>query len=313
MPRLTRVITAAMAAAVALTVTATVPAGAAQRHAAKTSPEYYLALGDSLAVGVQPNAKGVDMPTPQGYADQLYAAIKPKDSDLRMVKLGCPGETSKTLNKGGICGYKGAHRFSLTGRTGSQLAAALAFLHFHPGGVPLITIDIGANDLNHCIEKANGSIKAIVECLTPVFPAISKNLAVTLAALRKADPHAAIVGMTYYDPELVAWLLRTTAGQQFATGSVAVAGVFRQLLVSDYEAFKDPVAGVFRAFDTTDMKDMVTVPGIGPLPKDVALICEWTYECTPKPVGPNEHANKAGYHVITQAFLATLSHLKHPF
>jgi len=63
---------------------------------------------------------------------------------------------------------------------------------------------------------------------------------------------------------------------------------------------------VFTAFDTTDVTDTLNVPGIGTLPKDVALICRWTWECAPPPVGPNEHANAAGYGVIAAAFLSTL-------
>ena len=310
MPRLTHMIAVA-AAALALTATAAVPAVAAQRPAAHQVKEYYLSLGDSLSVGDQPNAQGVTLPTDQGYADQLYAVLKHTDSDLQLVKLGCPGETSHTLNLGGICGYKGAHRFSLTGHTGAQLAAALAFLHFHPGGVPLITIDIGANDLNNCI--ALGVISKIVACLPPVFAALQKNLAFTLAKLRAADPHATIVGMTYYDPELVAWLEGTTAGQQFAQASIILATQFNQLLVGDYQAVKAPVADVFTAFSTTDMTHLVTVPPFGKLPKDVARICQWTWECAPKPVGPNEHANKTGYGVIAAAFVAALSHIRNPF
>ena len=41
-------------------------------HAA-ARPNYYLALGDSLAIGVQPSASGEDVSTNQGYADDLYA------------------------------------------------------------------------------------------------------------------------------------------------------------------------------------------------------------------------------------------------
>lgn len=309
MLRLNRAIATAAAAAIALTAAAAVPAMAAPRTTHHSAPEFYLSLGDSLAMGDQPNAKGVTLPTNQGYADQLYAAIKPKDTDLRMVKLGCPGETSQTLNKGGICGYKGAHRFSLTGHTGSQLAAALAFLHFHPTGVPLITIDVGANDLNACIAKAKGSIPVLAKCLEPVFPAIAKNLAVTLTALRKADPHATIVGMNYYDPELAAWLLGS-AGQTFAQDSIILARQLKNVVLgATYKQFKVPVADVYTAFSTNDMKDIVNVPPFGKLPKDVARICQWTWQCTAQ----NEHANKAGYHVIAQAFLARLSHIKNAF
>jgi len=312
MPRLTHVIATA-AAAVALTATLAVPAVAAQRpstHTAASSPEYYLSLGDSLSVGDQPNAKGVTLPTNQGYANQLYRALVKDNSNLKLWKLGCPGETSHTLNLGGICGYKGVSRTSLTADKGAQLATALAFLHAHPGQVPLITIDIGANDLNACI--ALGSIPKIVKCLNPVFPVIAKNLAFTLGALRKADPQATIVGMSYYVPELADWLTGP-AGQQFAQGAILLGEQFNtSVLGAVYKQAGAAVADVFTSFDSADMKDMVTLPGLGTLPKDVALICKWTWECAPKPVGPNEHANAFGYGVIAGTFLATLKTIKFP-
>jgi hypothetical protein len=45
------------------------------------------------------------------------------------------------------------------------------------------------------------------------------------------------------------------------------------------------------------------VPGLGTLPRNVADICQWTWECSAPPRGPNVHANQAGYQVIAQAFL----------
>lgn len=309
MLRLTHAVAGA-AAALALTAAVAVPATADQRTVDHRhhGGEYYLSLGDSLSVGDQPNAQGVTLPTDQGYADQLYAAIRHSDRDLRLAKLGCPGETSVTLVNGGICGYMGDQRVSLTGDTGTQLAAALAFLRTHR--VRLITINIGANDLNPCI--ALGSIPAISACLPPVFAAMAQNLASTLAQLRAAAPRATIVGMTYYDPELAAWL-SGAAGQAFAQASIALATSFNQVLSSVYQQAGVPAADVFTAFNTTDMTDTVNVPGIGTLPEDVALICQWTWECAPPPVGPNEHANAAGYGVIAKAFLATLSGLRDPF
>jgi len=309
MLRLTHAIAAA-AAALALTATAAVPAVADQRPGEHNGGEYYLSLGDSLSVGDQPNAQGVTLPTDQGYADQLYTVIRRADRDLKLAKLGCPGETSGTLINGGICGYSGDHRYSLTADTGSQLAAALAFLRAHPGRVPLITIDIGANDLNQCL--ALGSISAISACLPPVFATMAQNLGSTLAQLRAADPHATIVGMTYYVPELAAWLTGP-AGQAFAQASISLAVAFNQVLSTVYQGAGAPVADVFTAFNSADMADTVTLPGIGTVPENVALICQWTWECVPPPVGPNEHANAAGYGVIAATFLATLRGIGDPF
>lgn len=302
MLRLTQVIGAAAAAALALTTAAAIPAAAAGRPVG-THVKYYLSLGDSLSVGDQPNAMGVTLPTNQGYADQLYAALRRADPSLRLSKLGCPGETTATLNDGGICGYRADTRYSLNAHKGSQLSAAIAFLRAHHGQVPLITLDIGANDLNGCI--ALGSINKIVNCLPPVFAAMEKHLAGTLAKLRAADPHATIVGMTYYDPELATYLTGP-AGQTFAQGSIAVAGVFAQDVAAVYGSAKAAVADVFTSFDTTDMTHTMIVPGIGKLPRDVALICKRTWECVKPPVGPNEHCNKAGYGAIAATFLATL-------
>src|SRR5438270_200427 len=43
----------------------------AARAAASPPHRYYVSLGDSLAVGMQPNPRGHDRPTSRGYADLL--------------------------------------------------------------------------------------------------------------------------------------------------------------------------------------------------------------------------------------------------
>jgi lysophospholipase L1-like esterase len=303
MLRLTKAIgAAAAAAALAFTAAAAVPAAAADRPDT-THVHYYLSLGDSLSVGDQPNAKGVDLPTNQGYADQLEKAFRRTDKNLVLYKLGCPGETSATLNDGGICAYKGDVRVSLNERKSSQLSAALAFLKAHRGQVSLITLDIGANDLNPCI--ALGTISKISACLPPVFTKMETHLAGTLAKLRAAAPHVLIVGMNYYDPELATWLTGT-AGQAFAQASILLAQLFAGDLEGVYGNAKDPVADVFGQFDTTDMT-LVNLPGFGKLPRDVALICKRTYECVPPPAVPDEHCNPVGYGAIATAYQAILN------
>ena len=58
------------------------------------------------------------------------------------------------------------------------------------------------------------------------------------------------------------------------------------------------VADVFGAFDTADFTEQ---GGTGP--RNVALLCQWTWACAAPPRGPNQHANQAGYQVIARAFL----------
>jgi hypothetical protein len=57
---------------------------------------YYLALGDSLAIGIQPSPHG-NVPTNQGYADDLYRVFRAHIPGLRFMKLGCSGETTTTM------------------------------------------------------------------------------------------------------------------------------------------------------------------------------------------------------------------------
>jgi lysophospholipase L1-like esterase len=282
------VTTAAMAGGAA-------PALAAHQATATTSHSYYLSLGDSLAQGVQPNRSGVSVETKQGYPDQLFTALHLGNPNLRLVKLGCPGETTATMINGGICSYS----------AGSQLKAAEAFLSSHHGQVQLVTIDIGANDLNPCLVLTN--FNKLVKCLEKVIPIAAQNLAAIMAGLGAAygSGPPATIGMTYYDPELADWLKGTTAGKTLAGDSILLAQGFANTLSGVYTKFGAKVADVFTAFDTTNFKGRVTLPAFGKVPTDVGLICSYTWMCAAPPVGPNIHANRLGYAIIANTFLTT--------
>jgi len=252
---------------------------------------YYLALGDSLAQGVQPDAAGASVETAQGYPDLVYATLRTSRPALRLVRLGCPGETTQTMMHGGICHYP----------AGSQLAAATAFLRAHRGHVFLVTIDIGANDLEDCGSQPN--VAKLASCLMQI-PKATANVGTILASLRAAaGPGVRIVGMNYYLPALAEWrsglLGRTTAelSEKFAVA-------YDDLLRRAYGQAGITVADVFGAFDSTNFGNPVVVSGLGSLPRNVARICQWTWECAPPPRGPNQHANAAGYRVIADAILA---------
>ena len=269
------------------------PAFAAHRASSTTTASYYLSLGDSLAQGVQPNSSGTSVETNQGYPNQLFAALRTANPALKLVKLGCPGETTGTMINGGICTYS----------TGSQLAQAAAFLASHKGKVQLVTIDIGANDLNPCLSLP--TINQIVACLEQVFPQIQTNLTTIMNTLTTASGSGEppIIGMTYYDPELANWLKGDPASKALAKDSIALAQAFGNLLSGVYTAFGAKVADVFTAFHTTQFGVKVTLPEFGKVPKAVAYICTYTWECAAPPVGPNIHANILGYGIIANTFL----------
>jgi lysophospholipase L1-like esterase len=272
-------------------------------------PVYYLALGDSLAQGVQPAtpplASGVTLgesiETDAGYANDLYTRYaRAFHGALQLVKLGCPGETTTSMltGTGSPCTYP----------QGSQLAAALAFIKAHRGEIKLITIDIGANNVDGCVT--GGAISQT--CVAAGIGALSRDMPLILGALRDAaGPHTAIAGMNLYDPFLADYLTGS-AGQAAATESVSLDGEINQLITASDQAFDVKTADVATAFKTTDFTDTATLPGpSGPItvPLNVAEICDLTWMCAPAPVGPNIHANAAGYEVIASAFEQAIGEL----
>lgn len=297
-----RIAVAVSASALAVAASAVTPALASTPRAeSSTSTNYYLSLGDSLSQGVQPDIHGNSVPTNQGFTDQLHSMLASLDPSLGLKKLGCPGETTTTMTKGGICGYKGDSLVSFTTPAGNQLAAAVTFLKEHAGHVPLVTVVIGANDVLPCAVASDPQ-----GCLKGVLPTVQKNLTTILTQLRAADPTGQIFGMTYYDPLLGEWLFGGAPGVALAKRSIGFASTFRTVLVGVYKAFHVGIADVFNAFKTPDMTDKITLPNGAKVPLAVGLICERTWMCAPAPQGPNIHANAAGYKVIAFTFLSAI-------
>src|SRR5215472_2478610 len=112
------------------------PAALAASSAQPTWPtglkQHYLALGDSLAFGFQP-----DGDLTHGYVPDLFAVLQ-GEGTKDVTNYGCGGESSATFINGGCPG----------GHAGFvQLTAAVDFLQAHPGKVSPVTLDIGANDV----------------------------------------------------------------------------------------------------------------------------------------------------------------------
>jgi lysophospholipase L1-like esterase len=263
---------------------------------------FYLSLGDSLARGVQPSRAGRELPTDRGYPDRLAAMLRGHLPRLRVVKLGCSGETTATMIHGGICRYP----------AGSQLAQAARFLRAHRGRIALITMDIGANDRNSCLF--GDGLRAILPCVVARLPQIGRNLDRILTTLRAAaGRRVLIVGMTYYVPELGLWK-RGTAGRQIGILTGAVAAGANRMLTDRYRRHGARVANVFAAFRTADFgengRSRASAPSRagpkGSLPPNVAAICALTWMCASPPLGPDERANDAGYRVIARTFWRTI-------
>ena len=269
--------------------------------------EYLLSLGTSLSVGIQPvlagpNA-GQNQPTNEGYPDQLFNILAADDDDLALVKLGCPGETTQSFIAGGKCEYKKR----------SQLAQAVKFLKKHGDDVKYVTIDLGVNDIlaSGCITGSGGATVIDVNCIfAGPFADIPTNLGYILQTLQAAaDEDTQFVAMNYYNTFLALWLTGPS-GQVLAGQSSLLASIFNiDVLGLTYAAFGVPVADVAQAFQSDNTTLVEFPPPFGIAPLNVAAICELTWMCAPAPIGPNIHANVAGYGVIAATLAAEIDQL----
>ncbi len=115
--------------------------------------QHYLALGDSLAFGFQPNLDFSD-----GYVDDFFSNLQGhgvKD----VANMACPGETSVTFLNG-KCPYPFLRKFPYIG---PQLNAALLYLLFNAGKMSPVTLDIGANDVKGDINTRTCAIASTFE------------------------------------------------------------------------------------------------------------------------------------------------------
>lgn len=269
----------------AVVVTALVLGGlsapAASAHSPSTSPKatgWYLALGDSLAAGYQPN-QGDDKTG--GYVGGVLEAVRAHRSKTRLVNVACSGETVVTMVNGGRCAYE----------EGSQLAEAVEFLHDHRRTTRLITIDIGANDVQRCVSRDPLGIDAA--CIQQGLGDVQRLLPQVLSRLHRAAPGARIVVLNYYNPFLAAFL-NGPAGQDLAATSMALQATLNTIVAAAARSVHADVADIATAFHSTDVTPVDVAALGGVVPTNVATICGWTWMCLLGDI----HANDTGYAVM---------------
>jgi lysophospholipase L1-like esterase len=253
----------------ALVLTGVIPSQQAHATGFVGAKSYYLALGDSLAFGYQPN-----LTFSQGYADDFYANLKTHGTS-HFTNMGCPDETSTTFMKGGCPYWYLRKSFYL----GSQLSAALSFIKNHPGQVSPVTLDIGANDVLPDINKSDCSISSTWQTdlarFNTNFVSILKQHSSALNG--KGD----LLVMNYYDPyQNTCALLNPNVLTDL------------QLMNSDIAADTAGTAAV--VVPVFDAFGGATTPN--------ANICSYTWMCS----SSNDiHPTATGYGVIAGAFEST--------
>jgi hypothetical protein len=246
-----------------------------------STPRYYVVLGDSLATGGA-------APPGQGYQDDLFAHYERTIPGLRLIDLGCGGETSTSFIKGSFCG-------------GSQLENAEEFLTSHAGQIAFVTIDIGGNDIVGCGTPSTPSSTAR-QCVAAVLSTIKTNLTHILQGLRSAGgANLPIYAMNYFNPLVVYWL-DGPSGETFAENTDPFLKELNDELTSIYVSFKVPVADVASAFSASDFTQLVPTQW-GKVPLSVDRACSWLdARCVVGSAELGDDSNAAGNQVIATSF-----------
>ena len=236
---------------------------------------WYLALGDSVAVGYQP---GLGDDPRGGYVGHVLQALRTSAPKTQLRNLACDGETSTTWVSGGKCAYE----------EGSQLAQALVFLRAHSSTTRLVTVTIGGNDLIPCLPQADP-----MTCAQAALGTLTANLAQSLTKVHTAAPGAKIIVTNYYNPFLALWFTNPDRAALSTTLQTALNDTIASVTSAAGGATAD-VATAFKSTDTT------LVRGV---PTNVAMICQLTWMCT----NNDDHPNDAGHAVIATTVVAKLS------
>ncbi|MEU4744480.1 SGNH/GDSL hydrolase family protein, partial [Actinosynnema sp. NPDC023658] len=162
----------------------------------------------------------------------------------------------------------------------------------------LVTVIIGGNDLAPCARASD-----TLTCAAQAVSTVRANLAAALPALREAAGDAPIVGLTYPDVFLGAWVSPSFPnGKDLARQSVSL---FRDFFNAALKAEYEKVGAKF--VDVTDatggygeLTETTEDPTYGSIPTPVAKVCSLTYFCEHTDV----HPTPEGHEAIASAVLA---------
>ncbi len=295
---ITRLSVLAAAAAVAVTgVGSVAPAQAAP----DPDKQYYLSVGDSYAVGYQPDGN-----LTHGFAQQLVPKARARGYDLTLVNVACGGATTTSILKRRGCPKDrravGAKSYAPL----TQAQAAAKFLRRHRGDVKLVTISIGGNDVTACGRGVADPIGCVTEAVAQINTNVSE-LARTLR--RAAGPRVRIIGTTYPDVLLGQWVREPRNEDIARLSTVAFQQLINPALRQAYRSGKGEFVDVTRATGAYgSLEDLTVWPPYGRIPVPVAEVCRLTWYCQKGDI----HARTNGYRVIADLISRRLPRLAAP-
>jgi lysophospholipase L1-like esterase len=271
--------------------------------AAQAAPaRFAVSIGDSYAAGFRPKPGGGSETTRDGFA-YLVA----DRAGYTLANFGCAGMTSRDLliQRGCADGSLGPGADPYPESTQTQ--AARDFLRLHSRDVALVTVVVGGNDVLDCFPDPSRDFTPETRtCLDTTLRSIEANLRSVLSEVRAAaGPGVTIVGLTYPDVFLGAYVRGGQGGRAFALSSQAL---FRDrlnpMLRSVYTAagakFADITDGSGGYGPFTRTSDL---PPYGEVPEPVAQVCRLTFYCE---LG-DPHPRTVGHTLIADEVLRAIS------
>jgi lysophospholipase L1-like esterase len=280
---------AALVSSLAMAAVLALPGSATPRSAALSPQNYYLALGDSIAYGIQPTkVKPGAGPSAfrTGYVDAFAARLRKLSPKLQVVNYGCPGESTRTFVAGG-CEGRGDVKALHDAFRGSQLDAALSFLRAHPGDVSPITVTLYGNDwLPVLLDTCNAKVACARKQAPSATKAFASRLTAILRRIRAAAPDAEIIVTGAWNPD------PNSLGQ----------------LEAVYRSFETSIARAATAADARIARMLPVFNPTGSLQARKARLCAFTFICSKG----DPHPTDAGYRAMADAILAASGYPRKP-
>lgn len=300
------VLALAVALVVQLTVALMPPAGVSASPTPPASPGivsasppvsgFYLDIGASSALGVEPPKTKHNN---GGYAKVLQRLEEAHGVQLTLKEVGCPGENSASILLTGDPSRIKLLQTRCYHGGPAQLAKAETYLRDRKGDLGVVSIDIGFNDVRPCLSAHPVN----QGCFLSAMNDVRHDMPVLIADLKHAaGPHVDLIGMLYSDPFLADYLLGSDGISQ-ANITLTDIGQLNSLLSKVYSKNGVLVADIPAAYKSHDEKLSPYAP-YGEIPENLKMICEWTWMCSAK---HDDHANNLGYTAEGEVMFRALS------
>lgn len=154
---------------------------------------FYLALGDSLSAGYQPDPA---ISWAHGWVYQLRDILA-KRAPTELTDLAIGGECTATFIRGGLS--RGCPTKAVT--SPSQMAEAVSYIKAHSDQVKLITVEVGGDNLyGHMTAFLKDTPAQGQALLQGLFPPLGSDWTTIFTTLRQACMSCEIIAVDQYNP-----------------------------------------------------------------------------------------------------------------